>query len=89
MYDYITLYDYSTYFLDIDRHNNYLVLKSNKLYADALPCAIPPLSIFSEIQEHVVASQNKKPLHLDRNGIGKLQKRYIFSGWAIKRGVGG
>jgi len=35
---------------DIDRHNNYLVLKSNKLYADALPCAIPPLSIFSEIQ---------------------------------------
>ena len=36
--------------LDVDRHNNYLVLKTNKLYADALPCAVPPLSIFSEIQ---------------------------------------
>ncbi|XP_023322397.1 arf-GAP with Rho-GAP domain, ANK repeat and PH domain-containing protein 3 isoform X2 [Eurytemora carolleeae] len=35
---------------DADRHNNYLLLKENKLYADAVPCAIPPLSIFSEIQ---------------------------------------
>merc|ERR1719474_2315815 len=35
---------------DDDRRNNYLVLKQNKLYSDALPCAAPPLSIFSEIQ---------------------------------------
>eukprot|EP00088_Acartia_fossae_P043586 TRINITY_DN4594_c0_g1_i12.p1 TRINITY_DN4594_c0_g1~~TRINITY_DN4594_c0_g1_i12.p1 ORF type:complete len:244 (-),score=29.15 TRINITY_DN4594_c0_g1_i12:254-937(-) len=35
---------------DEDRRNNYLVLKCNKLYAEAVPCAIPPLSIFSEIQ---------------------------------------
>jgi len=35
---------------DGDRHNNYLLLKRNLLYADAVACAIPPLSIFSEIQ---------------------------------------
>jgi len=35
---------------DDDRRNNYLILKSNQIYDEALPCAIPPISIFSEIQ---------------------------------------
>ena len=33
-----------------DRHDNYLLLKTNQFYLDALPCAIPPLSVFAEVQ---------------------------------------
>jgi len=33
-----------------DRHDNYLLLKTNQFYLEALPCAIPPLSVFAEVQ---------------------------------------
>ena len=33
---------------EADRKDNYLVLKSNSFYEDALPCAVPPLSVFGE-----------------------------------------
>ena len=31
-----------------DRHDNYLLLKTNQFYREALPCALPPLSGVSE-----------------------------------------
>ena len=33
-----------------DRHDNYLLLKTNQFYQEALPCALPPLSVFAEVQ---------------------------------------
>ena len=29
---------------ECDRHDNYLLLKTNQFYSQALPCAVPPLS---------------------------------------------
>ena len=31
-----------------DRRDNYLLLKTNTFYDEALPCAVPPLSVFGE-----------------------------------------
>ena len=31
-----------------DRRENYLLLKSNTFYSEALPCALPPMSVFGE-----------------------------------------
>merc|ERR1712176_814910 len=33
-----------------DRHDNYLLLKQNTFYIEALACAVPPLSVFAELQ---------------------------------------
>ena len=35
---------------ETDRHDNYLLLKTNQFYQEALPCALPPLSVFAEVQ---------------------------------------
>jgi len=42
---------------ETDRHDNYLLLKTNQFYQEALPCALPPLSVFAEVQ----FSDNKGP----------------------------
>jgi len=34
---------------EADRHDNYLLLKENQFYKEAIPCAIPPLSVFAEL----------------------------------------
>ena len=34
---------------ETDRHDNYLLLKTNQFYQEALPCALPPLSVFAEV----------------------------------------
>ena len=31
------------------RHDNYLLLKRNSFYSEALPCAQPPLSVAAEV----------------------------------------
>jgi len=33
-----------------DRHDNYLLVKHNQFYSEALPCAMPPLSVFADLQ---------------------------------------
>ena len=34
---------------EADRHDNYLLLKHNLFYSEALPCALPPLSVAAEV----------------------------------------
>ena len=34
---------------EADRHDNYLLLKHNSFYSEALPCALPPLSVAAEV----------------------------------------
>lgn len=33
---------------EADRRDNYLLLKANTFYEEALPCAVPPMSVFGE-----------------------------------------
>ena len=33
-----------------DRHDNHLLLKTNQFYSEALPCALPPLSVAAELE---------------------------------------
>ena len=35
---------------ETDRHDKYLLLKTNQFYQEVLPCALPPLSVFAEVQ---------------------------------------
>ena len=59
---------------ETDRHDKYL-LKTNQFYQEVLPCALPPLLVFAEVQ----FSDNKILTNLDpRNPFRPLESGFLM-----------
>ena len=60
---------------ETDRHDKYLLLKTNQFYQEVLPCALPPLLVFAEVQ----FSDNKNFTNLGlRNLFRPLESGFLM-----------